>query len=170
MITADPERAIAILEEGANEHAAEAVRISWIVNEHFEVVAVVPVQPILRAKPHEALIVLHNLSNLCLRQPVGCGEACEPDVRPIDNGQPDLPGVHARLWYCALRDSPLGRAHLRNHGKEAQAKDGQQRAADARRRAECAAPAKLPNRNSATACVSHGGPSCVCMNPIYQND
>ena len=55
LIASDPQRAIAILEEGANIHPAEAVGISWVVNEQFEVVAVVPVQPVLRAKPHEAL-------------------------------------------------------------------------------------------------------------------
>ena len=82
----DPECALAIFEQGADEDSAEAVRISWVVNEHSEAVAVLLVEPILRAKPDEALIVLNNLSNPCLRQPFGCGETCEANVLPIDNG------------------------------------------------------------------------------------
>jgi hypothetical protein len=121
LTASDPERAIAILEKGVNDYPTEAVGVPWIVNENFEVVAVVPVQSILGAKPHKALIVLHNVGSFCLRQPVGCGEACESDVRPIDDGQFDWPRIYACLWYCAVRESAIGRAHVRNHaGKQAQ--------------------------------------------------
>jgi hypothetical protein len=67
LIAPNPERAIAILEEGPNVYPAEAIGISWIVNEQFEVVTIVPVQPILRGKPHESLIVLNDMSHLRLR-------------------------------------------------------------------------------------------------------
>jgi len=72
LIASNPERAIAILEQGADEDPTEAVGISWIVNKDFEVVAVESVQPILVAKPHKALIVLYNMGHLCRREPVGC--------------------------------------------------------------------------------------------------
>ena len=58
LIASDPKRAIAIFEERANLYPTEAVRVSWIVNENLEFVAVEPVQPILSAKPHKSLIVL----------------------------------------------------------------------------------------------------------------
>lgn len=67
LVASDPERTTAILEEGTNVHAAEAGGSSWIVNEQSEVVAVVTVQPILGAKPHEALIVLYDLVDFVLR-------------------------------------------------------------------------------------------------------
>jgi len=54
LIASDPERAIAILEEGPNVDPAEAIGISWFVNEQFEVVAyrINLVQPILRVPNH----------------------------------------------------------------------------------------------------------------------
>jgi hypothetical protein len=67
LIACDPEHAIAILEEGAYVHPTEAVGVCGIVNENLEVVAVEPVQSILRAKPHEALTALHDLGYLRLR-------------------------------------------------------------------------------------------------------
>jgi hypothetical protein len=100
----------------ADEDSAEAVRISWVVNEHSEAVAVVSVEPILRSKPHEALIVLHNLSNPGLRQPFGCGKTCEANVLSVDNGQFERPGIYARLCYRARRDLTRICAQLRNHG------------------------------------------------------
>ena len=109
LIASDPERAIAIFEEHLDFHPTEAVGISWVVNEQFEVVAVVPVHPILRAKPDEALIVLYDLVNFCLRQPVGCGETRKSDVPPINNGQSDRSRIHARLSdrACNRWDLPL---------------------------------------------------------------
>jgi hypothetical protein len=77
---------VAILEEGINEHPAQAFGISWIVNENFEFVAVESVKPILGAKPHKPLIVLHNLCNLCLGQPVASVWTRKSDVRPIHDG------------------------------------------------------------------------------------
>jgi hypothetical protein len=103
VIASDPERAIPILEEGINLSPAEAIGFSWIVNEQFDVVTVVPVQPKLRAKPDEALNVLYDLVNFCSRQPLGCGETCESDVPPINDRQWDWSRIHARLWVRACR-------------------------------------------------------------------
>ena len=94
LIAADPQSAVAVLEEGANVDAPETDGISRIVSEDFEGIAVVSVQPILRAKPHEALIVLYDLAHFGLRQPVGSGYTCEPDVHPIDDGRRDWPGIN----------------------------------------------------------------------------
>jgi hypothetical protein len=67
LIASDPKRAIAIFEETFNNYPIEAVGISRIANEHFEGVAIVPVQSISCSKPHETLVVLHDLIRFYLR-------------------------------------------------------------------------------------------------------
>src|SRR6202051_5050984 len=57
----NPQRAGTVFEEGSNVHPAQTVGAPGLVLEHFERVAIVAIDPILRTKPHEALIVLHNL-------------------------------------------------------------------------------------------------------------
>jgi len=42
-----PERAGTVFEQGINEHPAQAVAVAGLVLKHFELVAIVPVQPIL---------------------------------------------------------------------------------------------------------------------------
>jgi hypothetical protein len=66
LIASDPQRAGAIFEQRGNEDPAQTVVTPRFVLEHFELVAIVAIDPILRTKPHEALIVLHNLDYPCL--------------------------------------------------------------------------------------------------------
>ena len=113
LAASDPKYAMAILEESADEDSTEAVRMSWIVSEDFEVVGIVPVQPILRAKPHETLSVLQYLGHLYLRQPLRSRETLEPKVCPVDNGQPEYVRLHAGQRYCAVADWPMVRPHRR---------------------------------------------------------
>src|SRR5690242_5437892 len=89
LIACDPKRTVAIFEEGSNNNAVEAIRISWISNENFKGVSVVAVQSISRPKPHKTLLILHHVIHFCLRHPFGCGEAQKAVVRGIDNGQSD---------------------------------------------------------------------------------
>ncbi|MCU1247576.1 MAG: hypothetical protein JWQ49_605 [Edaphobacter sp.] len=65
LIASDPQCAGPILEEGINEHPTQTVGIC-IVNKNLEVVAVESVKSVSGGKPHKALIVLHNLCDLCL--------------------------------------------------------------------------------------------------------
>ena len=67
LIASDPQRAGTVFEEGRNEHPAQTVGAPGLVLEYFELVAIVAIDPILRTKPHEALIVLHNLEYPRLR-------------------------------------------------------------------------------------------------------
>ena len=55
-----PERAIPILEQRAYKYAAQTGWVCAVVNKHLEVVAIEPVQAVLRSEPQKALIVLHD--------------------------------------------------------------------------------------------------------------
>lgn len=61
IIASDPERARAVLEQRVNVDSAQATGNTRLVLKYFELVAIVPVQPVLRTEPHEPLIILHNL-------------------------------------------------------------------------------------------------------------
>ena len=45
--------------------------------EHDKVVAVISIEPVTGAKPHIALVVLHDAGNDVLGKPVGDGQAFE---------------------------------------------------------------------------------------------
>jgi hypothetical protein len=81
LLTADPQHAIAILEQGLDVHAAEAVRIASFMHKDLEGVAVEPVQSDQGAEPHEAQIVLHDIRNSYLRKPLGRGDVREANIR-----------------------------------------------------------------------------------------
>jgi hypothetical protein len=66
LIASNPQRAGTVFEQGRNVYPAQTVRPSGLVLKHFELVSVVPVQPVLRAKPQEAPVVLDNLGYLRL--------------------------------------------------------------------------------------------------------
>src|SRR5579863_3105511 len=66
VITPDPEGARTILEQRVDVDPAQTIGNPRLVLKHFELVAIVPVQPILRTKPHESPIILHDLPYHCL--------------------------------------------------------------------------------------------------------
>lgn len=82
----NPDQALVIIEEGTvfekggNQYTAQAVGSPGFMLEHFEFVAVVSVQSILRPKPDESLIILYNLGYFRLRQSIFHGESRETDI------------------------------------------------------------------------------------------
>src|SRR5271168_5606196 len=99
-----------------------------MANEDFEAVAVVPVESIMRSKPHESQIVLDNVIYFCLRHPLGRGESQESIVRGVDNGQPDRMKGCAYL-YCGGKRSRFSchtHANIRT-AKQQQAKHSPRR-------------------------------------------
>src|SRR5258708_29179957 len=50
------------------------------MREHLEFVSVVPIQTILSSEPHESLIVLYDLSNLGLGEPLSGRQSGESDI------------------------------------------------------------------------------------------
>ena len=59
--------------------------------EDLEVIAVIAIEAVLRAKPNKSQIVLHNLTDSCSRKTRAATEAREADVVPVANC--DLEGV-----------------------------------------------------------------------------
>ena len=91
------------------------------MGENLEVVTVEAVQTVRSAKPHKPLIVLHKGSSVGFRRPFDGVEAREADVGPIDDGQPNRSRLDARLWDCALSESAIVGASIRDHaGQQAQ--------------------------------------------------
>src|ERR1700761_3037314 len=76
--------------------------------ENFELVAVVAVEPILRTKPHEALIVLDNLQHSCLGEPVCRGEPRNMKTFSVDDGQSHCVRVHLSLRYSRCQGLSFG--------------------------------------------------------------
>ena len=77
---ADPDIAGGVLEQRPDPAGRQRGRVLWVVTEHGEVVAVVPVQPILGAEPQEPLTVLKHRVHRFLGQPVFDGQMPETDV------------------------------------------------------------------------------------------
>ena len=128
-----PECAIAILEQRPNEYATEAVGHSRIINKHLEVVAVEPVQSVLSAEPHEALFVLHNLRDFCLRQPLRGGEALKFNVVAINYRKSDNPWIHLGLQNCWVTCAMVICAQVGSRALEAaQGQNAEQGAAGSR--------------------------------------
>ena len=65
---AQPKRPAAVLQKRKNVVVPQRGRIQWIIFVNGHAITVVPEQPILRAKPHEALAVLQDTQNGTGRQ------------------------------------------------------------------------------------------------------
>jgi hypothetical protein len=63
LLAADPQFAVAILEQAKDVYSAETVRIVPLVDKNLESVSVKPVQPEFSTKPHKAQIVLHDAAD-----------------------------------------------------------------------------------------------------------
>ena len=63
------------------------------MRKHLECVAVVSIQPVLRAEPKESLIVLNNLLNARLGQPLGIGETGETQIVGVNDGNSNGLGI-----------------------------------------------------------------------------
>ena len=72
---ADPEVAAHIGIQGQDVAVGEGVGVFLIVGEGGEVVAVVAVEPLLGAEPHEALAVLGDAQHAVLGEPIADAEA-----------------------------------------------------------------------------------------------
>jgi hypothetical protein len=80
LVAADPNGPGTILEERINEDAAEAAGSIGRVYEDLEPIGVEPIQPVLRSEPNEPLIVLNDLRDARLRQPLGERQTAEPNI------------------------------------------------------------------------------------------
>src|SRR6266446_3005848 len=87
LIASDPKPPGSVFEQRVNEGASEAVWLLRIVNEYLKFVAVITVQAILCAKPHETTIILCDLGDPRLRKPVRCGNSRESNSFPFGYGQ-----------------------------------------------------------------------------------
>src|SRR6266853_935106 len=85
LIATDPKHPGSVFKQCINECASQAVWLLGIVNEYLKFVAVVTVQAILRAKPHETAIILNDLGDPRLRMPVSCGNSRESKSFPFDH-------------------------------------------------------------------------------------
>ena len=63
-----------VLEHGAHETAADARGIIRVVPGDHERVAIVAVETLCRAQPHEAAAILHDGDDIVLRQAIVGGE------------------------------------------------------------------------------------------------
>jgi hypothetical protein len=68
----NPECARSVLKERRDIGAGQAIRVPWIVHEHFEFIAVESIQAVPAPKPDEAAIVLDDLIAAGLRQAIRC--------------------------------------------------------------------------------------------------
>src|SRR5580698_2955255 len=66
--------------------AAQATRSRGVMHEHLEFISVVSVETVLRAEPHESLVVLYDFGRLGLGQSLTCRESRESDIVGIDRG------------------------------------------------------------------------------------
>src|SRR5580704_8547067 len=64
---------------------AEAVRTLGVMPEDLALVAVETVQPVLRTKPDEPVVVLHNIGDSDLGESRTRGESSESDAPPLDH-------------------------------------------------------------------------------------
>ena len=67
---ADPKTAIRIFEKGRDIVVADGIWIMRVMPVMGKSIAIVSVQPILRADPDITLVVLQNGGNVILRQPI----------------------------------------------------------------------------------------------------
>jgi hypothetical protein len=74
---ADPQLAVAILEESGDEDPFEAIVVLRVVNEDLELVSVEAIEAELGSEPQEAPVVLDDLGYPGLRQAVFRGKARE---------------------------------------------------------------------------------------------
>src|SRR5215475_6747646 len=66
LVRPDPQETRAVLEQGVDVVPAKAVGAGRVMREYFEPVTIVAVEPILRAEPDKARVVLSHLLNACL--------------------------------------------------------------------------------------------------------
>jgi hypothetical protein len=79
-IRADPQISAIVLGHCAHETAADAREIVRVVSGHHERVAIVAVETLGRAQPHEAVAILHDGDDIALRQAIIGGEAPELEI------------------------------------------------------------------------------------------
>src|ERR1700729_3805424 len=89
LVAAYPQIPGAILKQRVNVDTAETRGVAGRVLEDLEPVPVISIQSILRSKPYESTIVLHNLGHARLRQALRSGQPREPQIRSFHNRQPD---------------------------------------------------------------------------------
>ena len=65
-----------------NEIVAQAIGVRWIVLVHYKLVAIVAVQAVLCAEPHEPPAVLEDAQHDALREPLFERDTLELDVLP----------------------------------------------------------------------------------------
>jgi len=86
LIAANPECFVAVFEKRANEDSAQAVGASRLACKDFKLVAVITIETILRAKPHESLIILSNRGYACLGQALIERHSLKAQVMAVDYG------------------------------------------------------------------------------------
>ena len=96
-IGANPELTRPIFKERKNRRATEAVRILRTMAVRTINVAVVAPQAVRSAKPHESLIVLHDVVDFALQQTFIRVQLGEADIFPLNHRQSNgmFFGVHA---------------------------------------------------------------------------
>jgi hypothetical protein len=80
LISTNPDRAITVLEGGVDVNSAQAIGIITIMLENLKGIAVEPIDAMLRAEPHETVVVLNYLSNAGLREALGQRHPSELDI------------------------------------------------------------------------------------------
>jgi len=121
LAASDPERAGSIFKKRANHAPAETVGLVRIIDERSEVVAVVPVQPVLRTEPRETLIVLHNLQNPGLGQALRSREPIEANIVGVNGGQTYDMRHDTPLWWLVVRNRQHRHPRVRPHHKSTEA-------------------------------------------------
>jgi hypothetical protein len=95
IVAANPELTGTIDEQRRDDNATQALRIVAIVLKCPEVVSVISIETELCPEPYEAPIVLDNLCNSLMRQPLRASETIEPDLATFDNGKVDYFSIPA---------------------------------------------------------------------------
>src|ERR1700723_2178772 len=96
LIAPNPEDSVTVLEKRANKDSAQAVAASGLTGKNFKLVAVITVETVLRAEPHESLVVLGNRRDARLGQTLRERYPLKPQVMSVDDGALDRGGVKLR--------------------------------------------------------------------------
>jgi hypothetical protein len=75
-----PQHASRVLEQRPNTVVAQAVEIIRVVLVCHETVAIVPIEPIVGAKPHETIAILQDAVHSAMGEPVLDGDAGKSQI------------------------------------------------------------------------------------------
>src|SRR4029453_12556682 len=113
IVRRNPQAALIVFEEILNEIGTQTRRIVRVVLVDHERVAVIPVESVPRAEPHEPAAILDERRHITLRQSVACGEMGESEIPPRSVPAPS--GAESTSRRRGLGERPLGTAACRNN-------------------------------------------------------